>query len=561
MLQFGDILSVLQSLLMASAMTAAAYGFGRPLARLFGHDATDQFERGIRSLLLGFPAAGLGLAALALLGCIGTISVSLFTMFGIVLTCVEVACSAAGGSGIRGTIATIRRELQPTSGLGRVLCCAAAVILVATLIMALAPPTNPAVLGEALEPSKETLQAGTFRTGEQGGLRLLPLPQIWSLWGLALDGPVAANLVQWQLMILVALAAVLLARRWIRLEFAWLAGLLFLLSPVCWSAQGPLAFGAGSGLGVPLLLLAAGEMPRQGRRVTGEFNFALATLVTSLPVAAIATEFSVWQSPLLLIAVSGLVLGSPRQRLVLAGTLAALLAGMLGPGGVSLFVMALPVAAVAGAMGAMRLLRLNGPGRMALAGFVGCLVCVQLGDLVRTALPKAAVAVGWQSRHDYLLTASGSYRAAMVFNQIRQPEQRLYSTISGCVYFASPTTVAARDRQAILDGAPAARAAAAHQQGCDYMLLAEPLDRPAGGHSAGDASELATATGEGSLAEKFAGAVEVIPIVQYEFADEYQRTTRYRLWKLQSRRAAASPVFQSATSGEEVSSRPRPPTR
>jgi len=557
----GDLLAVLHSLASAVGISIAAYGFGRPLARMFDFAREDRLERGIRSLLLGFPAAGLMLAVCGLLGCLGTVSVSFVTLIGLLLASVEIACSIAHHPRLGGGSGPPWAEYLPRSPVHWAVVCLVTAVLTATLITALVPPTEQALLARMLDAPNSALLAGTFWNGDQASLQLISLPQIWSLWGLALDGPVAANLVHWQLTIVVAAASVLLARQLVSRELAWLSGCLVLISPVCWSH---LSAGAAPSLAAALVLLASAGVSQRGRRAVGQLNFALATFVASFPGSLTdVVEFSLWQHPFLLIALGGLMLGPLRQRIVFLGILAGLLATHLLPKAQGLITIMLPGIAVAGAVGVTVLLRLPKAARGAFVGLLMCLTLLHVGDVVRSALPKAAVALGGQSRESYLLAACGSYRAAAVFNQIRLPEQRLFSTSSGCLYFTSPIATSSA-----LDGAlgesgitPAQIAEEAQRQGCDYLLLAQPLTSEPRHPLDSDASGQARQAGKPLNVEKFAGAVEVIPIVEYEFADEYQRTTRYRLWKLQSRRAAVSPTFESARSGEGVSSRPRPLTR
>jgi len=559
---FSDVFAAFRSVAVAIAIAVSAYGFGRPLARWFKCGRRDRLERGLFALALGFPTAALGLAVGGLLGCLGTASVATMTLIGVLLASVEIACSIAHLDHHRRFSGPLPAPPWMARSLViKIACCLATAILAANLISALAPPTDTSVLATTLDAPNNALLAGTFWNNDQHGLQLLSLSQLWSLWGLALDGPVTAGLVHWQLTIVLALTAVVLARHWVEPEFAWVAGLLVLVSTGCGMQAGPFSAGISIGLAGSLVLLAAASVRERGRNAAGQINFAMVTLFASLPAASTdVIEFNAWQFPFLLIALSGLMLGTPRQRMVFLGALGLIVGATLLPNGVGLMAIALPGIAVASAVGATVLLHLPMMPRRALLGLVACLALVHVGDLARSVLPRIGVALGFQSRESYLLAACGSYRAAAVFNQIRMPEQRLFSTVSGCLYFASSTTqrtMLAEESQI----APAEIVALARQQGCDYLLLAEPSVPETGRVLDGNASGRLVPGGEPPELEKFAEAAEVIPIVEYEFADEYQRTTRYRLWKLQSRRAAASPTFETAISGEGVSSRPRPLTR
>lgn len=550
-----DILAVLRSLAAAVAIAISAYGLGWPISRLFHSPGADRLDRGACSLLLGYPVAGLLLGVFGMVGCLGAVSVSLLTLIGMLMASVDFACSLARAR-VVGDLAPRSVWFVAAGGL-------AVPVLGLTLIASLAPPTDHDAMVEALEGPKNALLAETFWSGDRDGLRVLLLPQLWSLWGLALDGPVTANLVHWQLGLLLALASVSLARRWISEDLAWLAGLLVLLSPGVWQQGAPLSATVPIGLAAALVYSSVIHSRDGGPRAAAFIACSLVTFIASFPGHDVpASDIRLWNHPLLLIAVSGLVARAARPTIAFACAVAGLVAAWLLPPGGPLLAMAFPAIAVVGAAGASGLLQMPAPGRRMLTGLVVLLAIVQVGDLARLAAPRVAVALGWQSREAYLLAASGSYRAATVFNQVRRPDQRLFSNTTGCLYFASPVTVAASGQNAAGESqtAEARIVGEAHRQGYDYLLLAHPLE-PAGDKDADAGAGVGVHAIDRPDTEKFAGAVEVIKIVEYEFADEYQRTTRYRLWKLQGRRTAASPTFESATSGERVSSRPRPLTR
>jgi hypothetical protein len=560
----NDVLLVLKSVFSAAIITVAAYGFGRPCLRLFDGSATDRFERTVRSLLIGFPVAGVALAVPGVLGWLTPVSVWLITCIGLISACTEAACLIAVCVKLRDLHIAIGAVRMASTSWQKAVGGVLAVALGATLIGTLAPPTSEALLARTLGSPKLAITTNTFWTGEQGGFEWLPLPQIWSLWGLVLDGPVAASLVHWHLGIVVALAAALLARNWGASGCAWLAGALIILSLGCQTDGNALSSGMAIGLTGAWLFLSLTDLQQRGSRIVGQVNLAIAALVASLPgAAADMDQFNVWQQPLLMIALGGLVLGPPWHRPFLSAAVIVPLAASLLPGYSSPYWIALPGLAAMGAFGIAQLRSLPRPARSALAGLVAFLGAILLHDLAWKTGPKMLVALGLQSRHSYLLAASGSYRAATVYNQIRLPDQKLLSTDPANFYFASATSpIASPNDEPGAEEIPFDKLVEeASARGCGYLLVSETLQQAPVQQAPDSASTCAALADRVGAAEKFAGAAEVIPIVDYDFADEYQRTTRYRLWKLQSRRAAASPMFESAPRGEEVSSRPRLPMR
>ena len=106
-----------------------------------------------------------------------------------------------------------------------------AVVLATTLMLALAPPTSPEALSGSLEIPKNILLSHSLYGPWQDSPPATNIAQMWSLWALALDGPVAANLVHWGVGLLAVLATTLLARVFLSVQIARLAGCLALVCP------------------------------------------------------------------------------------------------------------------------------------------------------------------------------------------------------------------------------------------------------------------------------------------------------------------------------------------
>ena len=188
------------------------------------------------------------------------------------------------------------------------------------------------------------------------------------------------------------------------------------------------------------------------------------------------------------------------------------------------------------------------PRRVALGacGLLALIIACGGGSAAFDALP---VALGRQSRHDFLLTQVGSYRAASLVNRIVRPGDRLLCQDPAAFYFSCLTTsgesiavpaqrasspgAATLPRQVAAAATPDERAwiAAARATGCTYLLTAQR-------DAADERTSLARPPAVASVLspEPAAGKVdatgEVIPILEYRFADDNNRYTRYRLVRL-----------------------------
>jgi len=232
----------LLSLLALAVIALASYGLGRPIIRGLGVGDDDGLSVGVWSVATGLIAAGMLLAGLGLVGglhpgLIGVLSLG--------------ACFWGVGqlfSGRRG-----RHEGTPTaesflSGpphepqqapwpqppswmIGGILLLAGLACL-GSLVAALAPPTAGDALCYHLELPKTFLaerSIGYLPYSENSTYPLLV--EMWYLWGLALDGGVAAQLVHWGLGVMLCLATVVLATPIIGRSWAWIAGSVVVLVP------------------------------------------------------------------------------------------------------------------------------------------------------------------------------------------------------------------------------------------------------------------------------------------------------------------------------------------
>jgi hypothetical protein len=169
-----------------------------------------------------------------------------------------------------------------------------------------------------------------------------------------------------------------------------------------------------------------------------------------------------------------------------------------------------------------RLLASCALGSLLLAGPLAC--CQRAASLL-------AVATGWQSREAFLLTREPTFRAAAVFNRIARAGDRLYCQDASTFYFACPAARDLRslgqDSSAPEDRPAAERPASSGGAGCSYLLVAEPVE---GDDQTRDSS--AAATLPIGLEEDSARPRQVIPILEYRFADDNNRFIRYRLLRI-----------------------------
>jgi hypothetical protein len=228
------------SLLTLVTITLAAYGMGRPIVRGLGVPRDDRLATNVWSIVVGLIVAGgvlggLGLAGLLYDSAIGVLSLAagFWGVGEIVRDHVARRQKAAVGD----PFAPDRRDdvpgpAAPARWLGLAVLLLAAAACLGSLVGALAPPTAGDALCYHLELPKIFLADHAIRYLPYHDNSTFPLlAEMWYLWALALDGPVAAGLVHWGLGILLGLAAVVLARPILGRPWAWAAGCIVVLTP------------------------------------------------------------------------------------------------------------------------------------------------------------------------------------------------------------------------------------------------------------------------------------------------------------------------------------------
>jgi hypothetical protein len=622
-----SLLAALQSVSASLAIALAAWGFGRlSLRRLHLGDASALSEF-VWSEVIGLIIGASGLLGLALLGALHELTVAALTLGGLLCAALEGACILAGTRWDAASTEIGRAAACPRVGRATITLTAAlaGLVFVIGAIAALAPPASHQVLASSLEVPKNLLLNHGFGNPltEQAGPNLA---QMWSLWALTLDGPVAANLLHVQLAALLAAAIVLLARPLLGRADAWFAGCLALLCPGVQQQLGlpleaiPLAlvvamaasavqagwqFDVGrpavpagvmlgaavaidpSGLVFAMTLVAccwfAGQLRSMGRGVAARFSWqtSLTAALVALPWlwvrSASATNGEKLQladlltqlGPVLAIALGGLVFarrlhGLNRVFMLLLAYAALVICLPLGPVAWAPLV---PLACVAAAWGWCEVQRLPRLVRGSVAVLAFMLATWDAVALLSSCTPRLAVACGWQPREAFLLDHSGSYRAATILNQICCDGQRLLSQDAENLYFSCPTTLATVPADAPGSGVPQEVTrrliARGHREGYAYLLLAEPVVNGRAQWAPSPDSVLAAIHQDDLGGEILNSNGEVIPILEYCYADDNNRYVRYRLLKLQGPQAVPERVLPLVESRESdaVGTLPRLPTR
>lgn len=222
------MLASLSSLLALLVMVLAAYGLGRPVVRRLRYDNADPLAGTAWSVGLGMTLAGMALMVLGLAGLLYRPLIGVLTFAAAFWALYEVRLAWQ----TRGASASDCFGRCPPVWLTRGLAVLAALAALGSLIAALAPATDGDALCYHLELPKLFLydHALTFVAFNDNATFPL-LAEMWYLWALCLDGPIAAQLIHWALGLLLAAAAVLVAEVVLGRSWAWLAGMLLLLVP------------------------------------------------------------------------------------------------------------------------------------------------------------------------------------------------------------------------------------------------------------------------------------------------------------------------------------------
>jgi hypothetical protein len=619
------MLDSLTALVTLAVILLACYGLGRPVVRRLRYDESDLLAGSVWSLAWGLVLAGLLLMGLGLAGLLYRPLIGVLTCSAAFWTLAEVWRPWGAARRRESSLASDLFSAPPPVWLTRGLAALAVMSALGALIGALAPPTDGDALCYHLELPKQFLAHQALFCPDYNDHATFPLlVEMWYLWAMALDGPVAAQLVHWLLGVLLSLATVLLSEVVLGRSWAWLAGALMLLLPGIsnqmtaalndvgltafttlalaawlrgisneesrhWLLAAGVFLGAALAIKYTALLLAAavaiawlGIMARQ----VGERQFHLQSAATVLVIAsAIAGPWYVraawhrgnpvypffsqhlgtsgpnvlperktplgwnaaalaslpWQvtmyperfggrghqlGPLFLLGIPGLLLARRLRGLGLLLAIAAIY---------TLFWYALrqnirflypiaPLLAVGVIWGWMELRRLpRGPRWTTACVFAGVALLGCVVSLERS-LDRAAVALGWQTRSQFLQEHEPTYAAAEAANRWLRPGDRILSQDYRALYFEQPVIRETVFRRATQydqhTDPPAELSGVLRAAGFSHLLLAE-------------------ATGPGirynsRLSKLVAAARDQQPaayvdLADYEFRDTDGSLRRYRL--------------------------------
>ncbi|MBX9791495.1 MAG: hypothetical protein K2Y37_21450 [Pirellulales bacterium] len=293
-----DVAEVLQNLLANTKSIAAVLaiglamlGAGRPIWQRLQRGATSDGLTAVAwSLALGWLAAAAALLPLAALGWMSPAWVSAPTVVAAIFGLAEVMQLVAAARFER-ALGGRTPTTQPTEA-GRpqraqlaVLFAAAVIVLVATLISALAPPT------EALDAAGPLWSAKQFVEPSLDDPRLTnaPLVAIGFAWAIALDGPVAAGLLAWSGGLWLLLATFLIAREVLGNRWGTVAGPVMFAVPAVGVAM-TMPLGATALAGWITLAWHTAQQRRLGLQARGGWT----TLLGICLGAAIATDARAW---------------------------------------------------------------------------------------------------------------------------------------------------------------------------------------------------------------------------------------------------------------------------
>jgi len=225
------------SLLTIATMIAAAFGLGRPVLRGLQLDRSPSTATVVWSVAVGWILAGFVLMLLGLMHLLYVPVIGILTLIAAFWGLGETCFLWDFRRGNRKTPPQVDlEESRPcsTPRLGvifgtRWLAVAAAL---AALASALAPPTAGDALCYHLELPKAFLAQHSLAHLPYHDNSTFPLlTEMWYLWGLALDGPVCAQLVHWVMGVLLAMGAMLLAAPVVGQTWSGIVGAVVLLTP------------------------------------------------------------------------------------------------------------------------------------------------------------------------------------------------------------------------------------------------------------------------------------------------------------------------------------------
>lgn len=225
------------SIAVTATLLLAAFGLGRPLLRVLRIELADDDLLGIGAwgVGLGLVAAGMVLTFLGLLGLLYTPLIAALTILAVFWAATELLeqrqlMLARWPQPF--AVDYVAWHAEPPRWLRRLLLASAGIASAAALVSALAPPTAGDALCYHLELPKRFLQDHQLSYIADSDNSTFPLlVEMWYLWALSLGDGVAAQLMHWSLGLLMASAAVLLARPLVGQGWSVMAGCVVLITP------------------------------------------------------------------------------------------------------------------------------------------------------------------------------------------------------------------------------------------------------------------------------------------------------------------------------------------
>lgn len=231
------MLATLVTCSATAAIVLAAFGVGRPSLRWFATSPQDRFAVAVWSISLGLVIWSLMLMGLGLLGLLYRPLIGVLTMAACFVGLGELlAALQARKHGVviqpddadedHTRVKPLPRPLK--AGLLLLTAC----VVVGSGISALAPPTAGDALYYHLQLPKVFLAEHHLTFLPLHEKSTFPLAvEMWYLWGLAIEGPVTAQMLHWVAGLAAAGASVLLARSLLGHRWAWVVGVVVLCVP------------------------------------------------------------------------------------------------------------------------------------------------------------------------------------------------------------------------------------------------------------------------------------------------------------------------------------------
>ncbi len=232
-----DFLLQLRSLIACAAILVVAHAVGRSVAQCLRFTAEDRAATVVWNTALGMVVCGSLLMMLGLAGVLYGSFLFALTAAGTIAECAFLAWRRSKRAMVTPSASAAapldpRQHLDLPTWLCRLLLTGALMAAIAALLGALAPPIAGDALCYHLELPKRYLQEHALTHFPYSDNSTYPLlAEMWFLWGLALDGPITAQLMHWSCGLLLAGGAYVVALPIVGRRAAIAAACVALLTP------------------------------------------------------------------------------------------------------------------------------------------------------------------------------------------------------------------------------------------------------------------------------------------------------------------------------------------